>query len=597
MSQSFTAEVARLTTESGIEVLASQMLTRRSSFGANNATFVSLSSSSNIASASADLSSSMTATNISVSNNVQDSTTTSYIDIRTIHMLETSFNSPASTAITPNVNATQSNQSITSIKDVESNQLTQTPPTSSSIYPLTSSIIQQSNGSEKIGNTSLPSASLREIETSSSNLVIPRTTSVQAMNSLTSQTAFQSSFSSSKQSISFQSITVPLMSAIRFDSVRSSKPAADGSKFPSNDVTTGVLRASSIQQTSMSTVEQIDPSSSFVSSFLSSTIDSSLYSLSTQQSTATTDSNQMISENRTMHNYTNTVKTLNNYPEKYDYVYEIELTGKCALLENKDALTEIWESLLKIIKDESCSKEKIEPIKLLCEPLRLSFKVPGSPRKNLTEVLEARIKKERFNLTLLVDNTKHVLQAKRIYFYIDDEYDSEIFLMGLNEVDIIVIICATAISLILVCAGLIICAREYYLKKRTRSFTLSSYVSKGSSSYDYTLTKIPRTNGAYTENGVRMKPLSDPDNPKDALLSTDEQETSVSDMHIRFNSNDSGIIVGVTGTAGGSQNLHSRDTLENGDQAGEKLVKNKEESDKSVDNPIYFADDDRFSNV
>jgi hypothetical protein len=71
-------------------------------------------------------------------------------------------------------------------------------------------------------------------------------------------------------------------------------------------------------------------------------------------------------------------------------------------------------------------------------------------------------------------------------------------------------------------------------------------MSKGSKSYDYTLTKMPRPSSSYSENGVRMMSIGNREGPRAALLPIEEQETSVSDIQLRVNSNDDGIIVGVT---------------------------------------------------
>lgn len=295
-----------------------------------------------------------------------------------------------------------------------------------------------------------------------------------------------------------------------------------------------------------------------------------------------------------------TVKPNSHKRNLYNFSFEIEFTGECKSLENQEALKEIWGSLMSIVASQAGTKGlSVEPINILCGPLRLSFNVYNTTHKNLTEIIRTMIKNNNFVITVLVDNYRLNFKAIRIYLYTNHEIGSEIFLMGLNEVDIIVIICATAISVILVCAGMIICAREYYLKKRSRSFTLSSFMSNGSNSYDYTLTKIPRTNSSYSENGVRMKLMDHKDSPRAALLPIEEQETSVSDIQLRVNSNEDGIVVGVTGTGNTTQcHEQSYDNSDiNGDQSEEKLCSTTEELDKSVDNPIYFADDERFLKV
>ncbi|XP_052078324.1 mucin-6-like isoform X2 [Mytilus californianus] len=314
-------------------------------------------------------------------------------------------------------------------------------------------------------------------------------------------------------------------------------------------------------------------------------------SLSSQYQQMTTSINERVKA---------TVKPNSHKKTLYNFSFEIEFTGECKSLENKEALKEIWGSLVNIVVVQSGTKKmSVVPINILCGPLRLSFNVYNTTHKNLTEIIRTMIKDNNFVITVLADNNRMNFKAIRIYLYTDHEIGSEIFLMGLNEVDIIVIICATAISVILVCAGLIICAREYYLKKRSRSFTLSSFMSNGSNSYDYTLTKIPRPNSSYSENGVRMKLMDHKDNQRAALLPIEEQETSVSDIQIRVNSNEDGIVVGVTGTGTNTQcyeQSHDSSSI-NGDQSEEKLCSKTEELDKSVDNPIYFADDERFMKI
>lgn len=286
--------------------------------------------------------------------------------------------------------------------------------------------------------------------------------------------------------------------------------------------------------------------------------------------------------------------------ELYNYSFEIEFMGECRSLENKEVLTEVWSSLMHIVGREAGTRGRnVKPINILCEPLRLSFKVYNTTHKNLTENLQTLVTNDDFVITVLVDSYKMEFKAIRIYSLFENDIESDIFLMGLNEIDIIVIICATTISVILVCAGLIICAREYYLKKRTRSFTLSSFMSKGSKSYDYTLTKMPRPNSSYSENGVRMKSIGNQEGPRATLLPIEEQETSVSDIQLRVNSNDDGIIVGVTGT--GNSNLHEHQSSDRScdhlDRSEERLCPRNDDTVKSVDNPIYYADDEKFMNV
>lgn len=286
--------------------------------------------------------------------------------------------------------------------------------------------------------------------------------------------------------------------------------------------------------------------------------------------------------------------------ELYNYSFEIEFTGECRSLESKEALTEIWSSLMNIVGREADTRgRKVKPINILCEPLRLSFKVYNTTHNNLTENLQTLVTNKEFVITVLVDGYKMEFKAIRIYSFFENDIESDIFLMGLNEIDIIVIICATTISVILVCAGLIICAREYYLKKRTRSFTLSSFMSKGSKAYDYTLTKMPRPNSSYSENGVRMKSIGNREGPRAALLPIEEQETSVSDIQLRVNSNDDGIIVGVTGTGNSSLHEHqsSDKSCDHLDQSEERLCPRNDDTVQSVDNPIYYADDERFMKV
>lgn len=365
------------------------------------------------------------------------------------------------------------------------------------------------------------------------------------------------------------------------------------------DISSGIISPQSIEFGYLSSQSGIYPTASY---HIARSINPSLWS--SLHTTMAVSGNLSVQTNKT-------ANTTIHHKRFYNFCLEIEFTGSCKSLEKEIALKEMWSSVVNIVGHESETRGiNIVPKNILCEPLRVSFNVFNTTHKNLTEILQSKIANNDFVITVLVDEYKIAFKATQVYPYSENDIGSDIFLMGLNEVDVIVIICATSISVLLVCAGLIICAREYYLKKRTRSFTLSSFVSKGSSSYDYSLTKMPRPNSTYSENGVRMKSMDNGDGQRSALLPIEEQETSVSDIQIRVNSNDNGIIVGVTGTGSNYTNHLSHDVSneqvdqsderlcsEQGDQSDEKLCPKNEDAVQSVDNPIYYADDERFLNV
>jgi hypothetical protein len=54
---------------------------------------------------------------------------------------------------------------------------------------------------------------------------------------------------------------------------------------------------------------------------------------------------------------------------------------------------------------------KVKPINILCEPLRLSFKVYNATHKNLTENLQTLVTNDDFVITVLVDGYKMEFKA------------------------------------------------------------------------------------------------------------------------------------------------------------------------------------------
>lgn len=196
------------------------------------------------------------------------------------------------------------------------------------------------------------------------------------------------------------------------------------------------------------------------------------------------------------------------------------------------------------------------------------------------------------------------LSVKQVPLDYDISGTPDLYEIGLNKVDIIVIIVACCVSFILICIGCCICLREYYIRKRSRSFDLSDIVNFNLKLEDYTLTKIPRNKPFYSDNSVKMQSFTRKNGQQTKSLLEQEEQCNCDDVNVmkevkvRMNSHSDGIVIGVTATSiPDVVTNHQRSHDDHTDPSKEILFESESSPTNCVDNPIYFADDDRFTAV
>ncbi|KAK3100373.1 hypothetical protein FSP39_018971 [Pinctada imbricata] len=300
------------------------------------------------------------------------------------------------------------------------------------------------------------------------------------------------------------------------------------------------------------------------------------------------------------------VSTITSTAASFDIVtVQLQFDGICETIRRagKMAGIEYFVDLGLLLQREfNLSKEQITPKKIACNPVQIIFELRVQPASKL-QVIRKRLTNlvgnGKVSFPIFVDGKMVFFNATKIVFNPNfSNNESTYSRIGLSEIDIIVISAVCSASMILVCIGFIICAREYYGKYRTRSFDLSE-IDWSSKADDYTLTKIPRPKVTYSENGMKLHSIGKTSGKEmREKSSAEENETLVSSVKLRVNTDENGLTVGVTGrnilTSNQSSPSHSYHSCDNRDLSRELLVRPRDSPLHSVDNPIYYADDDRF---
>ncbi|XP_048774151.2 mucin-2-like isoform X2 [Ostrea edulis] len=268
-----------------------------------------------------------------------------------------------------------------------------------------------------------------------------------------------------------------------------------------------------------------------------------------------------------------------------NHEFEMMFQGNCEpLVNDKMLLKAFWKELHeKIIRNLEYKHNSVKAGAIACNPLRISFTVYQIPMKYL-KLISSSLKElvGAVNITVNVFGNMEHYQAVKLNMAPTVNAD-EPNATGLEEIDLIVIIAAGAFCFVLISAGLIICVREYYTRRRTRTFELANYQGE-----DFTLTRIPRPAVNYTDKNVdtRANGHSNGD-PNDT-------ERLMDSIHLRVNSNENGLMVGITGTL--ERQKAELDSSPPTSNAGSEhlqfpLVPKESESLQSQDNPIYYIDE------
>lgn len=271
-------------------------------------------------------------------------------------------------------------------------------------------------------------------------------------------------------------------------------------------------------------------------------------------------------------------------PQFLNYTFEMVFQGNCVpLVTNKLLLKTFWNQLQEKLVNESYL---VKADNIACEPLRITFtyvSIPQSYFKQLCTSLEAKLSDIHINITISGQLEYYRAVKLNTESTITADKTPPPGTAGLEELDLIVLIAAGSFCLVLILVGLVICIREYYHRKRTRTFEFANMYQ----AEDFTLTKIPRPAVTYTEKGVDINTNGHSNGDAHEI----EKETLMESIQLRVNSNENGLMVGITGT------LERQSTVSNPSPSPPgsehlQLVPREEEPLQSQDNPIYFIDDD-----
>lgn len=271
-------------------------------------------------------------------------------------------------------------------------------------------------------------------------------------------------------------------------------------------------------------------------------------------------------------------------PQFLNYTFEMVFQGNCVpLVTNKLLLKTFWNQLQEKLVNESYL---VKADNIACEPLRITFtyvSIPQSYFKQLCTSLEAKLSDIHINITISGQLEYYRAVKLNMESTITADKTPPPGAAGLEELDLIVLIAAGSFCLVLILVGLVICIREYYHRKRTRTFEFANMYQ----AEDFTLTKIPRPAVTYTEKGVDINTNGHSNGDAHEI----EKETLMESIQLRVNSNENGLMVGITGT------LERQSTVSNPSPSPPgsehlQLVPREEEPLQSQDNPIYFIDDD-----
>lgn len=271
-------------------------------------------------------------------------------------------------------------------------------------------------------------------------------------------------------------------------------------------------------------------------------------------------------------------------PQFLNYTFEMVFQGNCVpLVTNKLLLKTFWNQLQEKLVNESYL---VKADNIACEPLRITFtyvSIPQSYFKQLCTSLEAKLSDIHINITISGQLEYYRAVKLNTESTITADKTPPPGAAGLEELDLIVLIAAGSFCLVLILVGLVICIREYYHRKRTRTFEFANMYQ----AEDFTLTKIPRPAVTYTEKGIDINTNGHSNGDAHEI----EKETLMESIQLRVNSNENGLMVGITGT------LERQSTVSNPSPSPPgsehlQLVPREEEPLQSQDNPIYFIDDD-----
>lgn len=267
--------------------------------------------------------------------------------------------------------------------------------------------------------------------------------------------------------------------------------------------------------------------------------------------------------------------------------------GNCAPLVNDEQLLQaFWNQLQeKLVNELEIPSHLVKADKFACQPLRITFtyiSIPISDFKQLCTSLEAIVSDIHINVTIFGRLEYYQAVKLNTKSTITSDKPPSSGAVGLEELDLIVLIGAGSFCLVLILVGLVICIREYYHRKRTRTFEFANMYQ----AEDFTLTKIPRPAVTYTEKGVDINTNGHNGHSNGDTHDT-EKETLMDTIQLRVNSNENGLMVGITGTLERhSAPAHLSPSPSPPGSEHLQLVPREEEPLQSQDNPIYFIDDE-----
>lgn len=266
--------------------------------------------------------------------------------------------------------------------------------------------------------------------------------------------------------------------------------------------------------------------------------------------------------------------------------FEMVFQGNCEpLVKDKLLLKAFWNQFQEKLVHKSYL---VKADNIACEPLRITFTyvfIPQSYFKQLCTSLKEIVSDIHINVTISGQLEYYRALKLNTESTITSDKTLPPGAAGLEEIDLIVLIAAGSFCLVLILVGLVICIREYYHRKRTRTFEFANMYQ----AEDFTLTKIPRPAVTYTEKGADINT----NGHSNGDAHETEKETLMESIQLRVNSNENGLMVGITGTLE-RQSTVSHPSPSPSPPGSEhlQLVPKEEEPLQSQDNPIYYIDDD-----
>lgn len=277
------------------------------------------------------------------------------------------------------------------------------------------------------------------------------------------------------------------------------------------------------------------------------------------------------------------------HPEDMQFVnqtFEMVFQGNCEpLVRDKLLLKAFWNQLQEKLVHKSYL---VKADNIACEPLRITFTyvfIPQSYFKQLCTSLKEIVSDIHINVTISGQLEYYRALKLNTESTITSDKTPPPGAAGLEEIDLIVLIAAGSFCLVLILVGLVICIREYYHRKRTRTFEFANMYQ----AEDFTLTKIPRPAVTYTEKGADINT----NGHSNGDAHETEKEALMESIQLRVNSNENGLMVGITGTLERQSTVsHPSPSPSPPGSEHVQLVPKEEEPLQSQDNPIYYIDDD-----